>query len=144
MVPVSLELSWTSAPRPCPCGGCWAWESRSCLEEALPVLEFVASAMADEGYPELDIFEMRLALERSIRQAVDEANSGDPDKLVRVRCTVDTERALVEVEDEGTVADSPHCLRDGAAPHWTQSCLTWAQPQARGNCVTVCKYRSEL
>ncbi len=143
MAPVSLELGWMPAEQPCE-RGCWTWESRSCLEEALPASEFVASAMAREGYPELDIFEMRLALDEAIRQAIEEANAGDPAKLVRVHCQVDSERALVEVEDEGSVAESAHCLRSDPAPHWQQCCLTWARPQERGNCVTLCKYRSEL
>jgi hypothetical protein len=143
MAPVSLELGWTPTEPSCESGS-WTWESRSCLEEALPAIEFVASAMAREGYPELDIFEMRQALHEAIRQAVEEANAGDPDKLVRVHCQVDPDRALVEVEDEGTVAESAHCLRSDPAPHWLESCLTWARPEARGNWVTVCKYRSDL
>jgi serine/threonine-protein kinase RsbW len=120
----------------------WTWEGRSRLEEARPVVEFLATAMAREGYPDPDIFEMRLALEEAIVNAIRHGNRGDPARLVQVRCEVDPERVLVEVHDEGPGFDPDATEGDGLA--LMRRCSSWLRHDDAANAVTLCKYRSEL
>jgi serine/threonine-protein kinase RsbW len=136
-----LESGWRTAPAANPELG-WTWESRSCLEEARPVVEFLAAAMAREGYPDPDIFEMRLALQEALDNAIRHGNRGDPAKLVRVFCDVDGERVLVEVHDQGSGFDPDATEGHGLAT--LHQCTSWMQRNDCGNAVTLCKYRSEL
>jgi anti-sigma regulatory factor (Ser/Thr protein kinase) len=120
----------------------WTWESRSCVEEASPVVELVAAAMAREGYPDHDIFEMRLALRDALCNAIHRGNHGDPEKLVRVACDIDGERVLVDVRDEGPGFDAAEADAEMLAQ--MRLCLSWVLPGEPGNGVVLCKYRSEM
>ena len=130
----------------------WHWESLSSTQEALQVVEFVADAMADQGYPKKDVFGMRLALEEAVINAIKHGNQGDPSKLVEVRYDVNAERALAEVQDQGEGFD-PQQVPDPRTPEnleWAggrglllmRSYLTWVRYNERGNGVTLCQYRS--
>lgn len=141
MVPGLFERCRSEAPAEWPEPD-WTWESRSCLEEARPVIEFVATAMAREGYPDLDVFEMRLALEEALDNAIRHGNRGDPSKLVRVRWDVDPDRALVEVRGQGPGFDPDSADLTGLA-RWHR-CLSWVRHNDPGNSITLCKYRSDL
>src|SRR5262245_37219494 len=120
----------------------WTWASRSCPEEANPVVEFVAAAMAREGYPDHDIFEMRQALDEAVANAIHHGNQDDPAKLVRVECDVDAERVLVDVRDEGPGFDP--AAAEGGGLALMRLCVSWVRPSDAGGGVTLCKYRSEL
>jgi serine/threonine-protein kinase RsbW len=119
-----------------------SWECSSSLEQTRPVVEFVTTAMARAGYPDSDIFEMRLALDEALDNAVRHGNGGDPDKLVRVRCDIDRERALAEVSDQGSGFDFR--VIDGHGLALMRLCLSWLRHTDRGSVVTLCKYRSDL
>src|SRR5438128_1347966 len=72
-----------------------------CAEEVIPIVETVVAAMISAGYRENDIFDLRLALEEAILNAVKHGNRSDPAKRVLVRFSVSPERVLAEVEDQG-------------------------------------------
>jgi serine/threonine-protein kinase RsbW len=120
----------------------WTWESRSVLEEARPTIEFLAAAMTREGYPDPDIFEVRLAAEEALVNAIRHGNRGDPARLVQVRCEVDGDRVLVEVRDQGTGFDPERADGNGLA--LMRRCTSWLRYNDAGNHVTLCKYRSQF
>ena len=120
----------------------WTWESCSRPEEAGAVVELVAAAMARDGYPDHDIFEMRLALDEAIANAIHHGNHDDPAKLIRVECDVDPERVLVAVRDEGLGFEPGAAEGDGMA--LMRLCLSWVRLDDLDHGVTLCKYRSEL
>jgi serine/threonine-protein kinase RsbW len=128
------------------------WESISALPQALGVVGFVAEAMSRAGYPEKDVFGMRLALEEAVLNAVRHGNRCDPSKWVTVRYTVGPERVLAEVHDEGSGFDPDHVPDPTALENREQpggrglllmrAYATSVRYNAAGNCVTLCKRRS--
>lgn len=120
--------------------------------ETAPVLDAVTAAMAAEGYPESDVFGMRLALEEGIVNAIKHGHQDDPSLHVRVSYRVNFRRAVVEIEDQGPGFD-PHQVADPCATeNLDRPCgrglllmrhyATWLRYNERGNCVALCKYRS--
>ena len=65
------------------------------------VQEQIIALLEERGYSSRDVFGMRLSLEEAIVNAIKHGNGYDPDKSVRISCDVDSERVIVEVEDEG-------------------------------------------
>ena len=131
---------------------CGYWDSLSCAQDALPVLDIVAEEMAAAGYKEGDRFGLRLALEEALVNAIRHGNRGDPSRRVHVRFDIGPDRVLAEVEDEGEGFD-PARVPDPRAPenleqpggrglllmrHYT----TWLRYNRIGNCVTLCRVRS--
>jgi len=130
------------------------WERvwiRSALELGT-VLDAVTAAMAAEGYPENDVFGMRLALEEAIVNAIKHGHRDDPSLRVRVSHRVNFRRAVVQIEDQGPGFD-PHQVADPCAPEnldrprgrgllLMRHYATWLRYNERGNCVALCKYRS--
>lgn len=122
------------------------------MAEATPVLDGVARAMAEAGYPEKDCFGMRLALEEAVANAVKHGIRGDPSRRARVRYHIGVDCVLAEVEDDGPGFD-PRRVPDPLAPEnlerecgrgllLMRSLLTWCRFNRRGNGVTLCKCRS--
>jgi serine/threonine-protein kinase RsbW len=120
--------------------------------ELAAALDRVAAAMAEAGYPERDVFGMRLALEEALANAVKHGHRGDPTKEVLVRYDVTAEQAVAEVEDQGPGFD-PALVPDPLAPEnlekasgrglllmraYTTSCVF----NERGNRVTLRRHRS--
>jgi serine/threonine-protein kinase RsbW len=116
------------------------------------LLETVADQMAFRGYPDADVFAVRLAVEEAIVNAVKHGNGGDPAKEVCVRCKVGAERVLVEVEDQGRGFNPDRVPDPLALENLERSCgrgvflmryyLTWVRYNEQGNRVTLCKRRS--
>src|SRR5205085_12641938 len=75
--------------------------------EIAPILDAVTAALAAEGYPENDVFGMRLALEEGIVNAIKHGHQEDPSQQVRVSYRVNFRRAVVQIEDQGAGFD-PH------------------------------------
>src|SRR5262245_33188469 len=122
------------------------------MVEATPVLDGVARAMADAGYPEKDCFGIRLALEEAVANAIKHGLRSDPTRRARVRYHVGADCVLAEVEDDGPGFD-PTRVPDPLAPEnlerecgrgllLMRSLLTWCRFNRRGNRVTLCKCRS--
>jgi serine/threonine-protein kinase RsbW len=119
-------------------------------EEVIPLVETVTAAMTEAGYRERDIFDLRLALEEAIINAVKHGNRSDPDKRVVVRYSVTAERVLAEVEDQGMGFDPAGVPDPTAEENLERSCgrglllirsyVSWLRFNERGNCITLCKY----
>jgi serine/threonine-protein kinase RsbW len=121
--------------------------------ELPPVIEEVTAAMAAADYPEKDLFGMRLALEEAIVNAIKHGHHHDPSKQVRVSYRVSSQRVLVQIEDEGPGFD-PHQVADprteanldrpnGRGVLLMRHYATWLRYNRRGNCVALCKCRSD-
>jgi serine/threonine-protein kinase RsbW len=131
---------------------CGYWDSLSCAQDALPVLDIVAEEMAAAGYPEADRFGLRLAMEEAIVNAIRHGNRGDPSRRVLVRFQVEPDQVLAEIEDEGEGFDPTHVPDPRAAENWERASgrglllmrhyTTWLRYNRIGNCVTLCKERS--
>ena len=74
------------------------------------VQERIVQLLESEGFPERDLFGVRLALEEALVNAIKHGNRMDPEKQVRVDCQVQEDRVRIVIEDEGTgfdVSDVP-------------------------------------
>jgi serine/threonine-protein kinase RsbW len=120
--------------------------------DAAAVIEAVTSEMAAEGYPQDDVFAVRLALDEAISNAIKHGHRDDPGKNVRVGYHVGPDRTVAEVEDQGPGFD-PRAVPNPLAPEnlekpsgrglfLMRAYLTWCHHNARGNRVTLCKHRS--
>jgi len=69
--------------------------------EGLAVQERIVNLLEAMDYSARDVFGMRLALEEALVNAMKHGNGMDPEKKVRVSCSVDSQQAHIEIEDEG-------------------------------------------
>jgi serine/threonine-protein kinase RsbW len=108
--------------------------------------------MAGLGFPDKDVFGVRLALEEALVNSVKHGHRYDPTKRVLLRYKVVPEYALAEVEDQGPGFD-PHQVPDPTAEGGLErpcgrglllmrAYASWVRHNERGNCVTLCKYPS--
>ncbi len=130
----------------------WRSQSLHTTAEVAEAVCRVTEAMAGLGYPERDVFGMRLALEEALVNALKHGNRGDPRKEARLRYRVDAGRVLAEVEDEGPGFD-PNEVPDPLDPEnldrpsgrgllLMRSYTTWLRFNRRGNRLTLCKERT--
>lgn len=138
-------------PHPGPAGP-WQEERLRAVPEMSRVIDRLLGDMIALGYRECDRFGMHLVLEEVIVNGIKHGNRGDPTKEVVVRWSVNPDRILVEVEDQGLGFD-PGQIPDPTAPEnlerpggrgllLIRCYTTWIQYNDRGNCVTLCKQRS--
>jgi serine/threonine-protein kinase RsbW len=131
---------------------CWHWEGCPATDDMDTVLDYVAGAMAAESYTQKAIYAMRLALAEAVSNAIRHGHRGDLTQPVRVRHHTDARRVLVEVEDQGP-GFNPAVVPDPTAPEnlerpcgrgllLMRAYADWVRYNGRGNCVTLCKYRS--
>lgn len=71
------------------------------LRSIIAPKEAILSALERNGFPESDIFAIKLALEEALTNAVKHGNANDPGKRVTVRYSITPARAVVIVRDEG-------------------------------------------
>src|SRR5262249_41114849 len=69
------------------------------------VLGPVARIMTKEGYPERDVFAVRLAMEEVLVNAIQHGNKRRPDKEVHVRYWFTPRKFVAKVEDQGAGFD---------------------------------------
>jgi serine/threonine-protein kinase RsbW len=116
------------------------------------VLGEVAAKLDGLGYSARDVLGLRVALGEAIVNGLRHGNGGDPLKCVRIRCSAGPDMMLAEVEDEG-LGFNPGVVPDPTLPenlHHTggrglilmRHYMTWVCFSGRGNCVTLCKRRS--
>lgn len=121
-------------------------------EEVPEAIEAVMAGMSAAGYPNKDLFAMRLALEEALVNALKHGNQHDPAKQAWLRFHVTTERVLVEVEDEGAGFD-PAEVPDPLEPeNLERACgrglllirtyMSSVGYNQRGNCISMCRKRS--
>ncbi len=116
------------------------------------ILEPLAAQLAAAGFPEKDVFAVRLAMEEALVNAIKHGHRSDPAKEAHVRYEVSGEHFLAEVEDQGPGFD-PEAVPDPLAPEnlekpsgrgllLIRSYMTWVRFNECGNRVTLCKRRS--
>jgi serine/threonine-protein kinase RsbW len=151
----------SSRPNPCRPGATegyprpeeWRRRAFRSAAEVPALLDVIVAAMAEFVYPNKDVFAVRLALEEALVNAVKHGNRGDPGKEARLRYHVNPDYVLMEVEDEGSGFD-PAAVPDPLAPEnlerpsgrglfLIRRYMTWAQHNAAGNCITLCKQRTQ-
>jgi serine/threonine-protein kinase RsbW len=117
------------------------------------VMEPVVQAMTSLGFPNLDIFAVRLGLEEALVNAIKHGNKGDPAREVRVRFRVTPGEVWAEVEDQGQGFD-PTSVADPTSPKrldqpggrgllLMRHYLSSVSYNECGNAVTLCKRRSQ-
>ncbi|MCC7423097.1 MAG: ATP-binding protein [Planctomycetaceae bacterium] len=65
------------------------------------VQERIVRMLETLDYPPRDVFGVRLALEEAIVNAIKHGNGMDPEKNVRIECSISSERVTIEIEDQG-------------------------------------------
>jgi serine/threonine-protein kinase RsbW len=131
----------------------WHVNCLSSLQEMGMVIEAMATAIAELGYPPKDIFGARLALEEAICNAIKHGHQADPTKVVEVRYLIGTEQFLVEVLDQGSGFD-PWQVPNATTPEnlerpcgrgllLMRNYAAWVRHNPEGNCVTFCIFPSE-
>ena len=130
----------------------WCEKMVQTMTEMAAVNEEILSRMQAAGFPERDIFSMRLALEEAIVNAIRHGNRGDPAKAVQVRYRITDQQVVTEIEDEGPGFD-PDQIPDPLAPENLERptgrglfliryYMTSVTFNERGNCLILCKAKS--
>jgi serine/threonine-protein kinase RsbW len=119
-----------------------------------PVLEKVEDWMRFLGYPNRDIFSVKLSLHEAVTNAVRHGNGHDPKKYVQISYLVTPTQVLVEVADQGLGFDPAQvpeplsepqlCRGSGRGLFLMRAYMTWVSYNREGNQVTLCKHRSDL
>lgn len=65
------------------------------------VQERIVNLLETLAYPPRDVFGVRLALEEAIVNAIKHGNGMDPEKNVRIECSISKDQVKIEIEDEG-------------------------------------------
>jgi len=65
------------------------------------VQDRIIQRLEELGFPDRDVFGIRLSLEEALVNAIKHGNGMDPAKSVRVACEIDAGGVIVEIEDEG-------------------------------------------
>lgn len=123
------------------------------LADMTVLIEKVAHSMAGAGFPRRDILSVRVALEEAIVNSFKHAYRHAPDRFVTIRHAVQGRQVLLEVEDQGA-GFNPELIPDPTAPeNWERESgrgiflmrtyMNSVSFNHRGNCVTLCKYRSD-
>jgi len=135
----------------------WSWE----VEEHIPsqtgagktVLSQVLDQLRALNYSERDIFDVHMALEEALVNAIKHGNRLDALKKVRVNCKVAADKLRIEVEDEGPGFDPDHvpdCTLDenlevpsGRGILLMKSFMSKVEYNHAGNCVCMEKQRRD-
>jgi serine/threonine-protein kinase RsbW len=153
MFPSRQDSCRPEADRPPSGSDDWRHEVVRSPKEMSCFIEAVADAMTLAAYSSSDVFAMRLTLEEALANALKHGNHDDPAKQVRTRYRFGSDLVLVEIEDEGDGFD-PDRLPDPLAPEnldkpsgrgvfLMRHYMTWVRYNERGNCVRLCKERSD-
>ncbi|MBM4067505.1 MAG: ATP-binding protein [Planctomycetes bacterium] len=134
--------------------GPWQHERVRTTAQMTPVIEKILSLMQAAGFPERDLFGMRLSLEEAIVNGIVHGNAKDPDKSVHVRYQLQPDQVIVEVEDEDEGPGfKPEQVPDPLAPEnlerpsgrgvfLIRHYMTWVKFNDRGNRLTLGKSKS--
>ena len=127
-----------------------SWTIPSVDTAAAQVLQEIVDATKQHGYDE-SVFAVRLALDEALVNAVRHGNQSDPEKTVLIECSIDEERILVQIEDQGP-GFVPDMLPDPTAEEnigrpngrgvmLMRAYMTEVDFNERGNRVTLTKRR---
>lgn len=121
------------------------------LTELPTVQRRVIEAAKAHGFAREPLFAIRLALEEALSNAIRHGNQDNPNLKVTIDCTVDDQKATIEICDQGS-GFSPDQLPDPTArenltePHGRgvmliQAYMTEVHFNKAGNCLTLIKHR---
>jgi serine/threonine-protein kinase RsbW len=85
------------------------------LRAAREAEEQILRAIEQEGFASDAAFAIRLSLEEAITNAVKHGNRNDRSKHITLRCTIDKDKAIIHVADEGSGFD-PKVVPDPTEP----------------------------
>jgi len=116
------------------------------------VQERILALLEEREYSDKDLFGVKLALEEALVNAIKHGNGMDPEKVVHVRCTIDSVMVEIDIEDEGPGFD-PHDVPDptdddnldkpsGRGLMLMRAFMTRVEYNSRGNRVVMAKQRS--
>lgn len=107
----------------------------------------IIAAVEARRFEATSVFAIRLALEEAVSNALHHGNRNDPTKRVHLVCTIDTERVMLEVADEGEgfdptavpdpTAEENLCLPSGRGLMLMNAYMTEVSYNERGNRVTM-------
>jgi serine/threonine-protein kinase RsbW len=121
------------------------------LREIPAVLRQLTDRLFALGYAEMEIFNIRLAVEEALVNAIRHGHNSDPSRAAAVSYLITPRHILIRVQDEGDGFD-PYQLPDPAASenldretgrgiYLMKATMTWVKYNAQGNCVTLFKKR---
>jgi len=124
----------------------------SVTAEGLKVQETIIQMLQERGYSDRDIFDVRLALEEALVNAIKHGNGSDLAKQVYVDGYVNTTEMHVKIRDEGPgfdVEDVPDPTADenlerpsGRGIMLMRAFMSKIEYNAAGNCVVLEKARN--
>jgi serine/threonine-protein kinase RsbW len=129
----------------------WRREAMQSVSDLERLVHLLGEAMTGAGYPDRDIFGMRLSLEEAVVNACKHGHQGDWTTPVAIRYHVGVDGVVVQVEDQGPGFD-PAQVPDPLAPEnlerpsgrgllLMRSYLSGVCHNERGNCICLCKHR---
>ncbi len=80
-----------------------------------PPKKAIVDKLTQCGYPEDDIFGIKLALEEALTNAVKHGNKNDPSKTIVISYSIDETRAEITITDQGEGFE-PHTIPDCTEP----------------------------
>ena len=106
-------------------------------------------------YSSRDVFAMRLSLEEAVTNAIRHGNKFSADKFVHINCTIDADRMVIVIRDEGEgfhPEDVPDPTSDefierpsGRGLLLMRAYLSYCEYSDGGRCITMIRERnSEL
>ena len=113
--------------------------------------EPLLQALRDNQYTEDDVFGVHLAVEEAFHNAVEHGNDKDPTKKVNVEYTVNPEKLVINITDEGEgfnpgdvpdprVGDNLY-RPNGRGLLLINAYMDEVSYNERGNCVTMIRFR---
>ena len=79
-------------------------DTESCQQAIQRIIE----SLERLGFPEKDVWGVRLALDEALVNAIKHGNRMDAQKSVRIVCQISNEKVRIEIEDEGSGFDWNH------------------------------------
>lgn len=114
----------------------------------------IIASLRERGYPQRDLFAVRLAINEALLNAIEHGNRSDPNKKVTVACQIDHEKAEIIVTDQGAgfepgsvpdcTADENLCKTCGRGIAMMRGFMDAVEFEGKGNTVRLVKFRSDL
>ena len=114
----------------------------------------IIASLRERGYPQQDLFAVRLAINEALVNAIEHGNRSDPNKKVSIACRIDRERAEITVTDQGAgfeprsvpdcTADENLCKTCGRGIAMMRGFMDTVEFEGKGNTVRLVKFRSDL
>jgi serine/threonine-protein kinase RsbW len=136
---------------PVPEPGQWQRYGFRTGRDVRPLLDRVAADLQAAGYPDKDVFAVRLALAEAMSNALRHGHRGDRSKVAQLSYAINGTCIVAEVQDQGAGFD-PAAVPDPCAPENLEkpggrglllmhSYMNWVCHNGRGNRVTLCRVR---